>query len=138
MAYYTERITTTVKVASLIGAHLPVFQPVGSSRDDIVVLAASENLPVLGLMTATGASVGNAYAVALAGEAKAIAAASLGAGAQVGVASTNGALGPLAYAGPTHVASGGSIQPRFIVGKAKRAAAAGDIFTVLLDPRQIL
>lgn len=139
MAYKTEQHTITFKVASLIGAHLPVFQPLASSRDDVVVPAASQNQPALGLTIATGASVGNTVAVAYAGEAKAIAAASLGAGAWVGIASTNGALGPIGPSGlPVHVGSAGAVEPKFMIGRAKRAAAAGAIFTVILDPRQIL
>lgn len=139
MAYYGERIITTCKVASIVGAFMPVFSPIASSRDDFVVPVASTNEDVLGLTTATGASVGNSLAVVIGGEAKAIAGASLGAGCRVGLASTNGALGPIGASGlPAHVGSGGAIEPKFQVGRAKRAAAAGATFTVLVDPQQIL
>lgn len=137
MAYTGEQVALTYKAASLVGAHLPVFQNTASSRDGVAVPAASTNQDVIGLTRATGASVGNSLAVIVFGNAKARAGASLGAGALVGLASTNGALGPLAAA-PTHIASGGSLQPRFIVGRSKEAAAAGDLFTVFVNPREIV
>ncbi|MCL4836422.1 MAG: hypothetical protein KJ058_00465 [Thermoanaerobaculia bacterium] len=139
MAYRGEQEVITLTVGSLIGAHLPVFLPIASSRDRVAVPVASGNEDVIGLTIATGASVGNTVGVAVAGYAKAVAAASLGAGCRVGVASTNGALGPVGASGlAAHVASAGAVEPKFQVGRALEAAAAGAIFTVLVDPQQIL
>jgi hypothetical protein len=139
MAYKGEQEVVTLTVGSLIGAHLPVFLDIASSRDRVAVPASSVTQDVVGLTIATGASVGNTVGVAVAGFAKAIAAASLGAGARVGIASDNGALGPIGPSGlVAHVGSGGAVAPKFQVGRAIEAAAAGAIFTVYLDPAQIL
>lgn len=58
----------------------------------------------------------------------AVAAASLGAGADVGIGSTNGALGPI---------SGASGVTKWAVGKSVESAAAGEKFSVYVDPRQL-
>jgi hypothetical protein len=55
--------------------------------------------------------------------------ASVGAGVEVSVASVNGGLGP--------VAAGASGFDKQAVGLSQGAAAAGDIFSVLLRPRNI-
>ena len=75
------------------------------------------------------------HAVVTDGKAKAVCGASVGAGARVAIASTNGALGPAAAAGG---AGGASLGARYQVGLTLRAYAAGDIMTVLLDPGQIV
>lgn len=54
--------------------------------------------------------------------------ASMGAGADVGVASTNGALGPVA-------AASGAVVWR--AGKSMQAVAAGEYFTLHVNPRQL-
>lgn len=59
---------------------------------------------------------------------KALCAASLGAGADVGIASTNGALGPV---------SGASGVSRYRVGKSREAAAPGSTFSVQVNPKQL-
>lgn len=59
---------------------------------------------------------------------KAVAVASLGVGADVGHASANGALGPVAGASGSNV---------WRVGIAQEAAAAGEVFTVFVNPRQL-
>lgn len=59
---------------------------------------------------------------------KAVAGASLGAWTNLGIASTNGALGPLL---PASGAVGWSI------GKSVGAAIAGDVFTVLIRPLKV-
>lgn len=58
---------------------------------------------------------------------KAIAAASVGVGAEVEVASSNGALGPAQMI----TASG-----HWAVGISQTPAAAGEVFTVLIEPRK--
>jgi hypothetical protein len=59
---------------------------------------------------------------------KALAVASVGAGANVGHASANGALGPV-------VAASGAAVWR--IGVSQEPAAAGQVFTVLVNPRQL-
>lgn len=54
--------------------------------------------------------------------------ASLGAGANVGVASTNGQLGPVV---------GASGVTRYRVGQAREAAAAGEKFSLYVNPKQL-
>jgi hypothetical protein len=53
---------------------------------------------------------------------------SLGHGADVGVASTNGALGPVSAA---------SGVARYRVGQALTAAAAGETFSLYVNPKQL-
>ncbi len=136
MTWKDHGLELPFKAASAIGAFMPVFQPIASSRDDTVVLAASHNNDVLGLTIATVATYGDPVAVVVTGVAKGVAGASLGAGARVAVGSTNGVLAPLLASG---AASGGAaVNARYIVGRAMQAAAAGDIFPVLLGGEQII
>jgi hypothetical protein len=125
MAWDNHDKVITKKVASAaISAYLPVKSL--DAAADKVVLAASVNDRPVGFTVATGASAGHPIAVVTRGFVKAIAAASLGAGNEVGVASTNGALGPVAAA---------SGLTKWVVGEAQQSAAAGDTFTVELRPR---
>jgi hypothetical protein len=140
MAYTGDQITRSFKFASAIGAYRPVFMPLASSRDETVVPADSNTQDVIGLTRATVGTYGEAAAVVVGGVAKAIAAASLGAGVRVAIASTNGALGPLTPSGlSTALGSAlGAAGARFVVGRSLHAAAAGAVFSVLLDPGQII
>lgn len=140
MAYTGDQVTHSFKFASAMGAFLPVRPlPPGSSLDETVIPAASINDQVIGLTRGTVGTYGLADAVVVGGVAKAVAAASLGAGAYVGIASTNGALGPVGPSGlPAHVGSGGAIEPKFKVGVSLHDAAAGGTFSVLVDPDQII
>jgi hypothetical protein len=54
--------------------------------------------------------------------------ASLGAGADIGVASTNGALGAI---------TGASGSVKWALGKSLTAAAAGEVFSLSIRPRQL-
>jgi hypothetical protein len=103
--------------------------PVASPLSETVVPAPSAgfNAAVAGLTIASVASPGDEVAVVFTGIAKARAAASLGAGAKVGAASLNGALGPIALGSPG----------LHFVGFARTSAAAGEYFAVQIDPGQI-
>lgn len=108
----------------------------GSQLDHTLIRAGSWNEDVLGVTIATVASPGDPVSVVSKGFAKGIAGASLGAGARVGVGSTNGILIPLAATGGA--ASANLVTLRYAVGKAVDGAAAGDVFTVRIDPTQIV
>lgn len=127
MAWTQHRDTLPKKVASAaIVANVPV-KPLAAAADKVVLCATNNSYP-LGFSIATGASAGNPLAVVTEGVVKAICCASVGAGGEVGVGSTNGALGPIAGA------SGYTI---FSIGEAQDSAAAGDTFSVHLRIRQI-
>lgn len=96
-------------------------------KDQVVLAATNTDLP-LGVAVATAASPGDPIAIQKSGVAKLVAGASIGAGAEVAVASTNGAVGVAA------VASG---FRRFAIGEAQEAVAAGATFSVLLRPREL-
>lgn len=140
MAYTGKQESQSLKVASAMGAYLPVFMPIASSVDETVVPANSVTQDVVGLTRATVGTYGVPAAIVVGGIAKAVAAASLGAGARVGIASTNGALGPVTPSGlSTALGSAlGAAGARFQVGRALHAAAAGAFFSVLLDPAEII
>ena len=140
MAYSGEQITISAKLASAVGAYLPVFAPVGSSRDEVVVPAGSVNHEVIGLTRATVGTYNEAAPIVVFGIAKAYAAASIGAGALVGVGSTNGRLIPVIPAGlSTALGSAlGAAGLKFAVGRSLHAVAADGAFSVLVDPRQII
>lgn len=141
MAHFSDQDVWPVTAASAIGAYLPVRGLGGaSSVDERVIGAASVNEEVVGFTIATVATGGDPAQVAFRGKVKAIALASLGAWANVGVASTNGKLGPIAVGGlSTALGSAlGAAGLRFQVGIALEAAAAGDVFTVLLRPCEVV
>lgn len=138
MAFENSNFSKTYRAASAVNAGQPVvllgaLTP-GSALDETVVPAGSWNLDVLGVARATVATVGMPVTVDLApGFVKAIAAASLGAGARVAVGSTNGRLVPVAPA-----FTGSTAAVKAVVGVAEVNAVDGDIFTVLLKPEQII
>lgn len=118
----------------------PIAQYVAVKQNPAVnnqfLTAATSLDDVIGLTISTCPSAGGDCAVLFQGIGKAIALASLGAGAIVAVASANGQLGPIAASG---VASAlGNVQlPRFAIGRALENAAAGAIFAVALDRREV-
>lgn len=124
-----------LKAASTMGAYLPItFLLGGSSLSETVRLAATWSEIQFGLTLATVVAAGDPVQFAPLGDvAKGIAGASMGAGAFVGVGSTNGVLAPLAAvaAGPTGAA-------RYAVGITMKNAAIGDIIPVFLTPQQIV
>ena len=126
MAYKDDVHTIPQRTASQVNAHAAVV--VSASQADYVVPAANATAGILaGLTIATAASPGDPVAVQYDGVGKAIAAASIGVGAYAGVMSASaGGLGP--------VASGSDNNA---VGVSRTAAAAGEIFSVLIRPSQV-
>lgn len=115
------------KAASLV---LP-FQPVrlSASVAGAVVPAATWNVEAQGFNGDATVAVGGAITVyANDSIVEAIAGASVGPGADVGVGSTNGVLAPVAQAS-------GVIRNR--VGKSLEGAAAGERFSVYVNPARM-
>lgn len=138
MAHYHEGDGLPLKAASAISQWVPVqFLQGASALTETVIRAGSINVAAFGMTIATVASPGDPVSVVPPGYVtKAIAAASLGAGAVVGVGSTNGHLIPLAASGVASPASTG--EARYSVGVALYNAVDADVFSVFVDPRQIV
>lgn len=126
--------------ASAMGQGIAVFMNTASSRDEVVLPAGTVDRESIGLTIASVGAAGLEVAVLFEGIGKARAAASLGAGANVAPASTNGALGPIHASGllASTGASAGMFPARFCVGVALTAAGAGEYFAVKVQPRQIV
>lgn len=137
MAYTQTKMGGRVplKAASGMGAFVPVqFLQGGSALGETVIQSATWNVMPFALSQATVASAGDPIEIFQQGDVgKGVAGASLGAGAQVGVGSTNGVLAPLAP-----VAAGPSGLPRWAIGVAVSNAAPGDIFSVYINPAQVV
>lgn len=140
MAHYDHGLVLPFVAGSAVGQGVAVKMPIASSRNEVVIPAAAVTDDLVGLTIATQATYGYEVAVLVSGVGKARAAASVGAGAKVGVASTNGALGPVLASGTlaSFGASAGLQPARYVVGRALTAAAAGEYFAVLLDPAEIV
>lgn len=134
MSFENHKHVLSGNAASPIAQYVAVKQ--NPANNNQFITAATSLDDVIGLSIATSPSALSDCAVLFSGVGKAIALASLGAGAIVAVASANGQLGPIAASG---VASAlGNVQlPRFSVGRALENAAAGAIFAVALDRREI-
>lgn len=131
MADYRHEFVEPAKAASQINAWVPVRGLAGaSSRDEFIMPVAASSQAVIGMSIATTASPGDAAAFVSAGRAKGIAAASLGAWAPVG-ADASGMLRPL-----TAAAAASVVQQQ--VGISVQAAAANQVFTLLVKPDQFL
>jgi hypothetical protein len=113
--------------ASAVGDHVAVYQ--SASQTDYVIQASAAHR-VLGVALASAASPGDPVAVQTEGITVMRAAASIGNGGVVVVASTNGAVGPISAAASAPIPQG-----KFVIGEAQSAAAAGDLFSVLIKPR---
>lgn len=131
-----------LKAASAIAAYLPVkFLDAASAVSETVVQAASLNDLALGFTSASVASPGDPISWWQPGDvAKGIAGASMGAGALVGVGSSNGVLAPVLASGlSTALGSAlGAAGVRWAVGVVLKNAAAGDRVPVFVSPRQII
>lgn len=113
--------------ATHLGAQVPVRLIEGATAR-IVAPVASLNQETIGF-TQTAASSGFAVEVQAHGNVvKAVAAASLGAGGDVALGSPNGALGPVV---------GASGVVKYKSGVSLSAAAAGETFSVFVNPRQL-
>ncbi len=95
-----------------------------------VIPLAGATSPAFGIeCRGASAAQGEGVTIALRGEcAKAIAAASLGAGADIAVVGATRSLG---------LAAGASGLARWTVGQSLTAAAAGETFTLYVNPRQL-
>jgi hypothetical protein len=137
MAHNTEGPKLPLFAASAIAQYVPVqFLQGGSSLNESVIPAGSINIFAVGMTEATVPTYGMEVAVKYGSVSKAIAGASLGAGALVGVGSTNGILIPLTASNIASAANGSGL--RYQVGVALKNAAAGDIFPILVKPDQIV
>ena len=117
------------QVASAVSAKKAVG--LSASQVGYVVPVIANTVEPIGVTISAASAVGDPVAVyhgAAGNVVKAVAAASLGHGADVGIASNNGDLGPVA------AASGAA---RFRVGKSLQAAAAGETFSVYVDPARL-
>src|SRR5438128_174388 len=114
--------------ASAINAGAVVRQNTGDVQRSFLPCASSNQEP-FGIVQATGASPGGGITVYdQQNTVKVTAIASLGAGQDVGVASTNGGIA---------LVSGASGSVVWGVGKSMTAAAAGEVFSVYIRPRQL-
>lgn len=134
MAYSVDPKYVSRVQASAMGAFLPVKSSASTAR--AAVPAGSINDRVLGFTTATVGTYGIAQNVQTDGACKAIAAASLGPGALLAIGSSNGRLIPVSPSGGP--ASANLVAVRYTVGIAEEAAADGGIFSIMLDPQQIV
>ena len=125
MAYWIDRSDALPRqAASAVGQWRPVGHSASGADDVVPVTAATAE--VEGITVATAASPGDPVSVQKSGVAKVICAASIGPGANVGVASTNGAVGP--------VASGSG---NYRIGISETAAQPGEVFSVLLRQARV-
>lgn len=137
MAHSNVETPLPLVAASAIAQWVPVqFLQGASALTETVIRNGSWNILALGMTIATVASPGDPAAVAYDGVVKGIAGASLGAGARVAVGSTNGVLVPVGASGVASPASTG--EARYVVGLSLYNAAAGDVFSFLVDPDQIV
>lgn len=131
MADYRHEFVEPLIAASQINQWIPVRGLGGaSSRDEYVMAYGGSANPVIGFSIATVASPGEPVAVVTAGRAKGIAAGSVGAWAPLGQ-NASGLLAPLAAGAAASV-----LQQQ--VGVSVEAAAAGQVFTILVSPQQFL
>jgi hypothetical protein len=128
-AFELHRFGFPAKAASAIGAGIPVTYDVADTQRQVVAVA-SRNVEPFGVTLATAANPGDSVTVMERGNViKAVAMASIGAGAPVGVGSSNGAL--------TLVAAGASGAVVWQVGVSMSAAAAAETFSFYVNPRQL-
>lgn len=135
MAHTQLQGRVPLKAASAMRAYVPItFLPAGSSLSETVIAAGSLNDFQFGLSAATVASPGDPITWFQPGDVgKGIAGASLGAGALVGIGSTNGILIPV-----TPSAAATAMALRWTVGIALKNAAAGDLMPVFIKADQIV
>lgn len=113
--------------ATAINAGAAVAQDTATDRAFVPI--ASRNIRPFGIAQASAPNAGDGVAIFDEGNTEVlIAGASLGRGAEIGVASTNGALAPVA-------AASGSVV--YSVGQSVSAAAAGEEFSLYVNPRQL-
>jgi hypothetical protein len=117
-------IEPAFKAASAIGPKTVVTLDTVNGQ----VVAATLGAEPVGVTIASAAQGDRVTVLGQGNIVKAVAVASLGWGAVVGVASTNGALGPV-------TAASGVV--RWALGTAREPAAAGETFSVFVNPRSL-
>lgn len=128
MAYELIRHAYPGIAASQITAQQVVAKAAGSTERGVHPVATS-NVEPFGVALHTASSVGDPVTIhARDNVVKVRAAASLGAGALIGVAAGTSSLAPIA---------GASGSVAFAVGRSENAAAAGEIFSLYVNPRQL-
>lgn len=128
--------TESFRAASVINMFAAVQLETGTAYSVVPASSASAGVaPIYGLAIATAPSTGQNISVQTGGWGKAMAGASLGRGAIVGVGIGTTSLVPLGGLG---TASAAAQQPQFAVGIALEPASAGVIFTVKIAPRQVV
>lgn len=140
MAFVVDRYSLPFKCASAIPPRTVVA--LDKTANQVIPYTNASQRPY-GISQATGATVGAGIAVYESpGVAKAVAAASLGMGAEVSLASLgvasaaqSNSLATITLLGPAAVAASGTVQ--WAVGVALTPALAGEIFSVKLEPRQV-
>lgn len=136
MAQYNHIHVLPMTNASAIGEGLAVQGIAGEK----VVGASSINVRPIGLTIASTATYGKSVGVLVLGVGKAMIAASVGAFSLVGVASTNGALGPVTPSGLAPIASNyvaSGYIPQFAVGYILKNGAVGDVQPVWVAPQEV-
>jgi hypothetical protein len=127
-AFELHRDGYPAKAASAINANQVVTSDVGDTQRQVLPVS-SHNLEPLGIALASAPNPGDAVTVMeRRNVVKVTAGASLGAGTDIGVGSTNGTLAPIV---------GTQGLTRWRVGKSQTAAAAGEVFSLYVDPRQL-
>lgn len=133
MSWQNVKLTLPKIAASAIGMYVPV---VGDATvDGQVVAAATVSQDTIGVSLATVPTYGYGIPIAVEGVTKMLVAASVGANARVGVASTNGGIGPVTATG---AAPSGATARIYSIGITQEARAAGEYASVFIDPREIV
>jgi hypothetical protein len=125
-------IATLIGPLSGGGAHAVKSAPTGTQPRAVLPIATYNELP-LGVALAKANPNGGSYPAAVTvhgvgNTVKVVAAASIGVGAEVNIASSNGAMGPVA-------AASGSL--RYTIGQSETPAAAGEVFSLYVNPRAL-
>jgi hypothetical protein len=106
-----------------------------TTTDNQVFVAGANTDDVIGVTIATVPTYGLSVGVQVEGVAKVLVAASVGAGVRVSVASSNGAIGPVAAPASSGVPVG---APVYSLGVIQEARGAGEYGSVFIDPREIV
>lgn len=132
MAWKNEGLVLPKIAASNIAQYVCVKN---DTVNDQVIVAGANSDDVIGVSQASVPTYGMALGVQVDKVAKVLVAASVGAGARVSVASTNGGIGPVAAPASSGVPVG---TPVYSLGVIQEARAAGEYGSVFIDPRQIV
>jgi hypothetical protein len=134
MAFTVNEVfnTETFKAASAISGYTAVV--LNSVANTVLVASAGSAVRTYGLSVGTQPTAGYNVTVQTGGVGKAIAAASLGIGALVTPGAATFGLVPVGASGVA--AASGVIK--YAVGIALEAAAAGSIFSVRIQPQQVI